>query len=184
MRKILLTSAGFENRNIEKIFLELVDKEPQDIRALFVPTAANNIGAIAVLPKCINDLLGAGIPEDNLAVYDLHEKMDIATLSAYDVIYFSGGVTKHLLSRINENGFNKVLERFLDQGGVYVGVSAGSIVAAENFADNLGYINCTIGVHKENGSPVGKIDTANCLHIDLTDSQAILIFGDECSVID
>jgi len=184
MRKILLTSAGFENKNIERLFFGLLEKQPSCIKVLFVPTAAIDADAIAVLPKCMNDLLNAGIPANSITVYDLHEKMDFVSLQEYDVIYFCGGNTKHLLSRINENGFNKVLEQFVNQAGIYVGVSAGSVIATKSIPENLGYINCTINVHQSIGSMSGIIDTTECPHIDLTNNQAILITDTECRIIE
>ena len=38
--KVLLTSAGFENKRIEETFLALTGKEPEDIKAVFIPAAA------------------------------------------------------------------------------------------------------------------------------------------------
>ncbi len=52
-RKILLTSAGFESKTISDTFLNLVGKEPKEIQALFIPTAAIFPAAITVLPKCM-----------------------------------------------------------------------------------------------------------------------------------
>ena len=40
MRKILLTSAGFNNKKFEKLFLKEIGKPAKEIRAIFVPTAA------------------------------------------------------------------------------------------------------------------------------------------------
>jgi peptidase E len=50
-RNILLSSAGFETKTIRDTFLDVVGKEPQEIKALFIPTAAIFPDAIAVLPK-------------------------------------------------------------------------------------------------------------------------------------
>lgn len=50
MKKCLLTSAGFENLAVKEAFLELVGKEPSQIKALWVPTAAGE-EARAVLAK-------------------------------------------------------------------------------------------------------------------------------------
>lgn len=51
-----MTSAGFENKAIENIYLELIGKKPEEIKALFIPTAAVYPDAIAMLPKCMDDL--------------------------------------------------------------------------------------------------------------------------------
>ena len=53
MKKILLTSAGFENKNIQNKFMELVEKEPKKIKALFITTAAIEPDSIMLLPKCL-----------------------------------------------------------------------------------------------------------------------------------
>ena len=59
--KILLTSAGLETEELQDYFVKMLDKEMNSVRALFIPTAAVDAGAIAVLPKCVNDLLKCGI---------------------------------------------------------------------------------------------------------------------------
>lgn len=43
MKKIILTSAGFENNEIEKKFLGMINKAPSEIKALWIPTAAIDV---------------------------------------------------------------------------------------------------------------------------------------------
>ena len=184
MRKILLTSAGFETDRITAIFHGLFEKQPADIKALFIPTAANFPGAIAVLPKCVNDLLHAGIPSENIGVFDLHRGMSKDELSKYDVVYFTGGSSEYLLERINATGFNKTLIDYINNGGVYVGVSAGSGIAANDLPDSLKLINCTLSVHMPAGTASGIIDTSANPHINLTDSSVIRILDNICEVME
>jgi peptidase E len=184
MRKILLTSSGFENQRIMALFRQLLGKEPGSAKALFIPTAAIDADAIAVLPKCMNDLLSAGIPAANIAVFDLHRNMPYEELCAYDVVYFTGGNPGYLLRRVNDSGFAASLGQYLDRGGLYVGVSAGSVIATQNLPDNLGYINCTLAVHRQIGTKGGKIDTSHCPHIELTGNNVILIMGDAEQVVE
>lgn len=184
MRKILLTSSGFETERILEVFHGLFEKEPMKIKALFIPTAANFPDAIAVLPKCMDDLIKAGILSENINVFDLHCNMEINELCKYDVIYFTGGSPQYLLERINDTGFKKSLEEYISNGGVYVGVSAGSIVATNDLPDNLKLINCTLNVHMSNGTKSGIINTSENPHIDLTSDNVILILGDKCEVIE
>lgn len=56
MKKIILISAGFENKKIANKFMGLVGKESEKIKVLFITTAAIESDAIMVLPKCLNDL--------------------------------------------------------------------------------------------------------------------------------
>ena len=55
--RLILSSAGLENEVLKSQFLMLLDKDVKDVHPLFIPTAAIDPGAIAVLPKCMNDLL-------------------------------------------------------------------------------------------------------------------------------
>ena len=183
MRKILLTSSGFETDRVMEVFRGLFDKEPTKMKALFVPTAANDADAITVLPKCMNDLLNAGIPKKNISVFDLHRNMPYEELNQFDLVYFTGGSPQYLLERVNATGFNISLRQFIENGGVYIGVSAGSWIATNNLSDSLKLINCTLSVHTTLGTKSGVIDTFENPHIDLTNGSAILILDDICEII-
>ncbi|MDR2932123.1 MAG: Type 1 glutamine amidotransferase-like domain-containing protein [Oscillospiraceae bacterium] len=185
MKKILLTSSGFETEQILKAFLGLFEKAPSDIKALFVPTAANapDSDGIGVLPKCMNDLLKSGIPRKNISIFDLHCNMSFEELKAYDVIYFTGGSPQYLIQRINDTEFNVSLHQYIDNGGVYVGVSAGSLVATNDVPQSLGLVNCTLGVHMPVGTESGEIDTSENPHINLSAENALLITNKKVEVI-
>ena len=181
-RKMLLTSAGFETKAIRDAFLDFVGKEPKILKALFIPTAAVFPGAIAVLPKCMDDLLNIGIPAENIKVFDLHRSMTAEELSEFDAVYFTGGNPQYLLDRINDTGFNVPLNDYVNNGGIYVGVSAGSIVAAGNLPNNLGYLKASLRVHLETGTAPGVFDNNVVTQIDLT-NNVVLICGDRYEVL-
>ncbi len=102
----------------------------------------------------------------------------------FNVIYVCGGTTQHLLNKMNETNFNIPLKKFLHNGGVYVGVSAGSVVLSKNLPNNLGYINCTLNVHAEEGTECGYLNTSDCPNIKLMDSQAIIITDNDIAIIE
>jgi len=184
MKKIILTANGLENKNIGKVFLGFVNKKLENIRAVFVPTAANYADAIEVLPKCMHDLLDLGIHKKNIYVYDLHYKMEYEELSTYDTIYFCGGSPQYLLERINDTGFNSSIKHFIDNGDIYIGVSAGSIIVANNLPENLGYLNCNLDVHGKDGINIGKFTPENYSNIKLPDYKAIIIRDNIYEVIE
>ena len=144
---VLLTSCGLETKAIEAVFMDMLPKQSENIRAIFVPTAAISPDAIEVLPKCLNDLLTCGIKRENITIYDLYESLGENELQMYEVIYLCGGNSEYLLKRINESGFDSGLKRFIKKGGVVVGVSAGRIVFANNLKNNLGLLKCALRVH-------------------------------------
>ncbi len=181
MRKILLTSAGFENPNVQCCFLELLGKPAGKARALFITTAAIDEDAKAVLPKCRNDLLSAGILPEHITDFDLNREMDADELSGYDTVYFCGGSTEHLLERVKAVGFDRALDAALERGLVYVGVSAGSIISAGNLPGNLGYLPRKLEVHCESGSPRGPLPKGT---VYLTNAQAVKVLDGDAEIIE
>ena len=179
-KKLLLTSAGFENPLVQACFLELLGKPPAAARALFIPTAAIDQDAKAVLPKCRGDLLGAGILPEHITDFDLDRPMDLDELSAYDTVYFCGGSTEYLLEQVKSRGFDQALDMALEQGLVYVGVSAGSIIAAQNLPGSLDYLPRKLAVHCESGSPCGELPEGT---VYLTNAQAIKMVGAEAEIM-
>jgi len=176
MKKILLTSTGFDNKNIEKKFLELLNKNPEDAKVLFIITAAIDPDAVRILSGCLDDLTNCGIKDENIKVYDMHKSMTIEELNAFDAIYVCGGSTKHLVARMEEINFRSVVNEYINNGGIYIGVSAGSVCASGKYPNGLGFIKNVLDVHCDVGSELGKIDNDN--EINLDDNQAIFIDED------
>lgn len=181
MKKILLTSAGFENPRVQDCFLELLGKPAKEARALFIPTAAIDDDARAMLPKCRGDLLGAGVLPEHITDFNLDQAMSAEELAGYDTVYFCGGSTEHLLERIKAVGFDRALDAALERGLVYVGVSAGSIISAQNLPGNLGYLPRKLDVHCESGSPCGNLPEGT---VYLTNAQAIRLMGGDAEIIE
>lgn len=179
--RLLLSSAGLENETIQSFFMSLVGKDMAQVRALFIPTAAINPGAIAVLPKCMNDLLKCGIPEENITVFDLHQNMGLEELKKYDLVYLTGGSTAYLLERINETGFRESLLSYIQENGLVLGVSAGSIIFADNLPNNLGLLQAKLDVHCQSGEQPGALTRKP--HIRLTNDCTLFLDGESINVV-
>lgn len=183
--RVLLTSAGLETEEIKECFVDMADKEMSLVKALFIPTAAIDAGAIEVLPKCMNDLLKCGIPDKNINVYDLHAGMEIEELLQYDVVYLCGGNTHYLLERINDTKFNKSLMEYINSNGLVIGVSAGSLIFSNNLCNNLGLIDTKLDVHCITGERKGKLSYPLKSNVRLTNTCALVIrnFPDGMEII-
>ncbi len=183
--KVLLTSAGLETEEIKECFMEMAGKEMSMVKALFIPTAAVNADAIAVLPKCMNDLLKCGIPNKNIRVYDMHYGMELEELQQYDVVYLCGGDTYYLLERINDTKFNESLMAYINSNGLVIGVSAGSLIFTNNIPDNLGLIDTKLDVHCAEGEKRGKLAFPIKNNVRLTNTCALVIrnIPDEMEII-
>lgn len=79
---VFLTSVGLESAVIQQRFMASLPHPAAELRVLFIPTAAQYADAIAVLPKCMDDLLLCGVPAENITVFDLHRGMPMRNLRA------------------------------------------------------------------------------------------------------
>ena len=97
----------------------------------------------------------------------------------YDVVYICGGDPNYLMKRINECGFNQKLLAYINQGGIVVGVSAGSMIFANDMPENLSILKCALNVHcsSETCEKTGNYSIIRKETIKLGNTQAI-IFGD------
>lgn len=183
--RVLLTSAGLETEEIKQYFMKMIGKDMSKVRALFIPTAAIDAGAIEVLPKCMNDLLKCGIQNKNIKVFDLHTGMEMSELQKYDVVYLCGGDTTYLLERVKTTGFNKTLMEYIRANGMVIGVSAGSLIFANNLAGNLGLLNTRLDVHCSDGEVRGKVAYPLKENVRLTNTCALVIreFPDGLEII-
>lgn len=183
---VILTSCGLDTKRIADVFTKMLPKPPSEVRAMFIPTAAISPDAIDVLPKCLNDLRHCGIKDENIVVYDLHTELKQPVGDSFDVVYICGGDTKYLLKRINEQGFDQRLLDFISSGGIVVGVSAGSVIFANNLPDSLGLLKCPLGVHckEDSCTESGVYPSERKEKINLSNRQALLFQGDSLFIIE
>lgn len=167
--KLILTSNGFENKQIRDKFLMLLRVPVVKAKILFVPTAAIDDDARAVLPKCLAELKEAGVKTENIITYNCDKTITFEDVCVYDALYFPGGSATYLYEKIRTIGFDIIIKNMLDNGTVYVGASAGSMVACKPY---MAFIKKSILVHcaKSNrGKTLPKL-----LPIKIKDYQALI----------
>ncbi len=131
--KLLLTSAGFTNMVIINALVSLVEKPLDELTLAFIPTAAN----VEEDDKgwLIDDLMN--IKKLGLQTIDI---VDISALPpeivqkrlmAANVLVFGGGNTFHLMHWIEKSGLKESLSELI-KTRIYVGISAGSMVATKS----------------------------------------------------
>lgn len=132
--KLLLTSAGIRNNSIAHALKQLVGKDVSAVKVGLIPTAANvEEGSKDWFVRQLTSLQKYGFGWIDIIDISVEEVDWQKRLEGVDVIFMSGGNTFYLLEQIRKTGFDKWLINNLDTK-VYVGVSAGSIVATPNIA--------------------------------------------------
>lgn len=139
--KLLLTSEGLSTPAIKSEFVKLVGKPIHEITVAFIPTAGDPEEDKSFIEQAIQELRLLG--DTKMKEWELRgvKKVDIVDLknfahqnlekklTQYDVLFVNGGNTFYLLHWVIQSGFRDILLKLLADGKVYVGVSAGSIIA-------------------------------------------------------
>lgn len=127
--KLLLTSGGL-SYEIKNDFIKLLPQKPEYCRVVFIPTAANPEEDRWYLNKSKLRFAELGINMVSDVDIENETKDTLAPkLANADIIYVEGGNTFYLLKYVRASGFDSLVKDFLERGGVYVGSSAGSIIA-------------------------------------------------------
>ncbi len=134
MKKLLLTSSGFDNPKISKEFLKLVDKPADEIRILFIPTASRTKEELIYVNESKKELINLGIKKENIINFNLDKKIEDNELENIGSIYVCGGNTFYLLHKVRQTGFENKIKELINKGVVYVGVSAGSVLSGPDIS--------------------------------------------------
>ncbi len=125
-RKLLLTSAGLSSETVAQGF-ESMAEGLKDQPVAIITTAAegkeeNKYSQLA--KKQIEDM---GFANIDFVDFETEPNKD---LSSYGVFYVCGGNTFKLLKFAKEANFKSSIEELFKRNGLYIGVSAGSIIVS------------------------------------------------------
>lgn len=202
-RHLFLTSSGLSDRT-KKMFADIIKKSLKEIRILYIPTAGYETdSAREGFAVCLDELTKMGIRYDNILIYNLElllskeykrtysahignpamvsRLLTIEELSAFDAVFVSGGDSTVLCREMVRTGFDEVLKRAIDDGLVYVGISAGSMYAAGNLDNGLHIILNPVIPHWS-GQKATEITNLSA-EIYLSDGQALYVENDEIRLI-
>ncbi|MEI6690873.1 MAG: Type 1 glutamine amidotransferase-like domain-containing protein [bacterium] len=131
--KLLLTSAGITNKSLENALASLLSRRVKECNIAYVPTAANvESGDKGWLIEDLVNLQKMGWNELDIVDFSaIPRDIYLPRLQHADVICFSGGNTYHLIHMIKKIALDIDLHVLL-KSRVYMGISAGSMVAGSN----------------------------------------------------
>lgn len=202
MRKLFLTSTGLPLET-RQYFLNLIGKPPQKLKVAFIPTAADPEEDKWFVDSAKKELAEIGFTFQEI---DLKEDPKIIKekLEDCDIIYINGGNTFYLLDLVRKSGLDKYISQLLDQGKIYVGVSAGSALAgpdieiagwSPDWDKNIVNLKDTTGLNlvpfaicphfEESHREILKrnLQGKNYQIIPITNSQAILVLDKNYQVV-
>ncbi len=129
-KTLLLTSGGMPQMKDE--IIKLLQKPTYDITVAFITTAYKP--ELQENPDYVSRSLPIMKEElrFNVEEIDIDGKTELQVmklLELKDIIYVAGGNTFYLLKAMRDCNFEKIIRKLLKQGKVYIGSSAGSMVA-------------------------------------------------------
>ena len=176
---MILTSTGLTTQNIVNELYKMLNKSINQVRVLFVPTAAINKDDQIMVSASFQELIDIGVVANNIVNYNCNRYISKEEFNDYDIIYFCGGDEDFLMKKINECNINNELIDAVNKNLIFIGVSAGSIIASDNMQNKkgLGLISLQINPHAEKDiTPNGVVFNKNKI-INLADDHAIIVFG-------
>lgn len=102
-------------------------------------------------------------------------------MKSFDAVFVSGGDATVLCREMVRTGFDKTIKEAINNGLVYVGISAGSMYAAGNLDEGLHIINNPIIPHY-NGTKLMELPKDRD-EIRLVDGQAVYVEDDRINLI-
>lgn len=197
--KLLLASSGLS------YIKEFVGKDPKLVDLLFIPTAGNMYDNVWWIDKDRAVLADMGFKITELDIEGAAKDKLQTVIDETDVVYVAGGNTFYLLNQLRRSGFGEMLDKFVENGGKYVGASAGALVAGPDIeiaatADELvpdlestrglGWVDIVPMPHYGMSSRTKSIDNAVNQYkskykvVPITDDQAILVDGGDLRIVD
>lgn len=143
----------------------IASERADGVRLLYVPTAAYGENWE---PDPATDILPFSRAGFDVEIYDLRGKNRIQTENALDrshVVFVGGGNTFFLLHHMHESGFFDAIGPRVAQGLVYVGSSAGAVVATPDIGYAASVDDPSKGGRHGDGG-LGFVDRPVLPHID------------------
>lgn len=127
LKNMILTSSLYESIELVKKFL---DKNTESKEILFIPTATNvdeYKKYIHLTQKAFEDF---GYEVENFDISIFSEEIAKEKLSQAKIVFISGGNTFYLLQELKRKNLTSYLKERIENGLLYIGESAGSVIAA------------------------------------------------------
>ncbi|MBN1683188.1 Type 1 glutamine amidotransferase-like domain-containing protein [Candidatus Bathyarchaeota archaeon] len=173
--KLLLTSAGMHTPQIRETLKDLYGKPAEKTKILIISTDTKTEGYQKSFEIEKQQLAETGVKPQNVVIYDLAEN-NPPYLKEYDVVFVYVGNTYKYMKMIRETGLFVHLRDYIEGGGVYVGVSAGSVLACPDIDNNfILETNTDVGLTDLSG--LDLVDFYIVVHWEHRDQEKIMAYS-------
>lgn len=168
MSNILLISSGLE------AIKDFVGRPPETLRMVFIPTAGNPDKDVWWIGKDRDVLTRMGFRYTELDIANTPTEQLTEILDEVDLVYVAGGYTYYLLEQMRNTGFDAVLAKFMERGGLYVGASAGALIAGPDIEPCSSLDDPKYGPSLTSTKGLGLIDIVPMPHYDMSERNSVI----------
>lgn len=124
----------FLTSSIQKVALEVAKKiDKKGAKLVFISTAAEvEEGDLKWKEDDKQSLVDSGFDVTEYTITGQNKEEIKNFIKDFEIIYFSGGNTFYLLEKIQQSNCRDVIIDFIKSGKIYIGSSAGSVIAGPN----------------------------------------------------
>jgi dipeptidase E len=181
MKKVIVTSNGLSSDVLRTTFKQLAGRNLESKMMLYVSSAARSVGWTEEEAEREAKYVGRNLMIGKVVSIDLVEMVGEDLVNLIErirqdlvAVYVEGGNTFALLHHLRLSGFDSILQTLVEEGVIYVGLSAGSIVAGSSIEFAVWKGNNEAGEHGEFIS-----DPANRQGLDLCGGLSIFPHFDD-----
>lgn len=128
--KLILSSCDFRNDNARKTIIDNLSKPISQCKLLYIPNEKATFETIHS-DRYYLRMEEFGFLRNNVYVFDYYNSDEFLNLDI-DVLYISGGNTFATLDRLRKCNFESEIIRYIKNGVIYIGGSAGAHIASQN----------------------------------------------------
>ncbi|MBQ8567240.1 MAG: Type 1 glutamine amidotransferase-like domain-containing protein [Clostridia bacterium] len=147
--KLILSSSDFGNPISAQFIKDNLGKPMEECRVLYFPNEKATEERIN--SNMYYDRVSAlGFQRQNITVFNYYDPVGYDSLEI-DAIYISGGNTYGTIDRIREAKADMLIKKYIKNGAVYIGGSAGAHIACANISHVKRYDTNTFNVKDMRG---------------------------------
>lgn len=193
-------------KTLDKL-LPLLPSAPESLSVAFVPTAGDLYKEKPWIEEDRNKLTSMGFKVVNVDLKNKKKEELEHILGNIDIIFVAGGNTSYLLDQAQQSGFIEVVRDLVRKGKIYIGSSAGSLLAGPNIEvdkiyddgefnkvlnsyEGLGFVPFVVLPHADNPkyapylARISKEFGSKYQLKEIKDNQAIIVRNNDTEIIE
>src|SRR3989344_5096240 len=148
------------------LLLPFLDKTPDKLSVAFIPTAGDLYKKKPWMEADRKKLFDLGFGVTDVDIKEFSKEQLMQRLSTVDIIFVAGGTTTYLLEKVKQSGFDQIVKELVKTGVIYIGSSAGSVLAGPNVEVDRMYDHRNLGRELDSYEGLGLADFIVLPHAD------------------